>query len=318
MNRIGTKQRGFTLVETLVALALITIISLIVMGALSPWMGFKQKMDTERRIQDVRQGLVAYYEAQAMAVERQPAGKFSLFTSSTPDGEGRCELQTEAFEAVSDYFSESPQQLSRDGYANPWCIFVSSPFKIVRDGVDLWYRNVAVISTGGDGVLDPATKMQPDGTLVVAGDDAGAIVSGREVQAEKLKETLKRMNKVAQMYETYFTTRFLANTSRDITVYYFSKAYDTTGAVPATGGSWAKAAETLKDIGVGATDANSAWELDSALEVGNQSETINGVQVRSPATAGTGVLPYTALIRAKLPAPAGQNAYATQVVVGNY
>jgi len=102
-------------------------------------------------------------------------------------------------------------------------------------------------------------------------------------------------------------------------VYYFSKAYDTTGAVPATGGrGWAKAAETLKDIGVGATDANSAWELDSALEVGNQSETINGVQVRSPATAGTGVLPYTALIRAKLPAPAGQNAYATQVVVGNY
>lgn len=306
------------MVETLVALALITIISLIVMGALSPWMGFKQKMDTERRIQDVRQGLAAYYAAQAMTVEKQGAGQFALFTTSALDAERRCEVQTEAFEGVSDYFSESPQQLSRDGYANPWCIVISTPFKIVRDGVDLWYRNIAVISTGVDGVLNEGTAMQADGTLVVEGDDAGAMVSGREIQAEKLKETLRRMNKVSQMYETYFTTRFLANTSRDIAVYYFSKGYDTNGAVPATGGSWAKVSESLKDIGVGAADAVSAWEIENNLELGNQSESLGGTTVRSPATSGTGVLPYTALIRAKLPAPAGQTAYATQVVVGNY
>ncbi len=313
-----TDQRGFTLVETLVALALITIISLIVMGALSPWMGFKQKMDTERRLQDVRQGLAALYTAQGMAIERQSSATFGAFVNSTLDGMRQCDVQTAAFESTSDYFSESAQQLQRDGYANPWCIFISSPMRVVRDGVDLWYRNIAVISTGADGALDVGTKLNADGTLVVAGDDAGAMISGREIQAEKLKETLKRLNRVSQMYETYFTTRYLANSSRDITVDYFSKAYDTTGAVASTGGVWVKAADALKDIGVGASDGLSAWEVDNAIEVANFNESSSGVQVRSPATSGTGVLPYTALLRAKLPSPSGQTAYATQVVVGNY
>ena len=310
-------EGGFTLIETLVALALVTIISLVVMGALSPRMGFKQKMDTERRMQDIRQGLASLYTAKAMTIDKQSSGQFDLFRTSTL-ANSLCAAQLPAFEATSDYFSESPNQLARDGYANPWCIWVTAPLMELRDGVQLWYRNIILVSTGLDGVLDATTKVLPDGTLTTGGDDTGITVSGREIQYAKLQETLRRMNKVSQMYETYFTTRYLANASRDITVYYFSQAFDSAGLVASSGGTWSATATTLASIGVGASDAMSAWELDNSIDIGNATESLNGVTVRSPASSGTGALPYTALLRARVPAPPGQTPYAVQVVVGNY
>ncbi len=311
------RSKGFTLVETLVALALISIISLIVMGALAPWMGFKQKLDTERRLQDVRTALTAAYSDEAMGLEKQASGTFGAFVNSTP-GEFGCDLQTEGFERFANYFSEAPAQVSRDGFSNPWCVFITPTAKVSRDGVDLWYRVVHVVSTGPDGVLSEETVVQPDGSLTVGGDDLAVSVSGREIQAEKLKETMRRMNKVAQMYETYYTTRYLANASRDISVYYFSTAHDPSGAVESTKGTWAPAATALAGVGVGPSLGVSAWETDNAIELGNTSESSSGVQVRSPSTTGTGVLPYTALLRTALPAPSGQTNYATQVVVGNF
>lgn len=313
------KQRGFTMLETVIALSIITMISLVVVGSLSPWMSFKQKLDTDRKIQDIRQGFSAIYNANAFAIEMQASGLFKDFVESGQEANGGgCVEQDAAFLPVSDYFSETPQQIARDGYGNPWCIRISPSFKVLKDGVDLWYRNIAVISTGPDGKLAAETVMNPDGTLTMGGDDRGAIVSGREIQSDKLKETLRRMNRVAQMYETYFTTRYLANSARDISIYYFSNQYDTSGLVAPTNGVWTKVSDGLKDAGVGATDGATTWELENFIEFGNSSEAQSGVQVRSPATAGVGGLPYTAMLRARVPGPDGQEVYATQIVVGNY
>lgn len=313
-----SSSKGFTLIESLVALAVITIISLVVIGALAPWIGLKQSVDTDRKLQDVKQGMRSYYESIAMAAEAQPAGQLGPFTRSTVDGTSACVSQVSAFEQVSGKFSDSPQQLARDGYANPWCFFISDPLSASRDGVTLWYRNIAIVSTGRDGILNPGTGMDPAGNLLTGGDDAGIVVSGYDIQQEKLKETLRRLSRVATMYETYFTTRFLAYPDRDITRDYFSSAYDTSGMVASTGGAWGPVSAVLASTGVGSLDAMSAWEQFNNIEVGNFNEQVGPVQVHSPATTGTGSLPYTALLRARIPAPGGQTLYATQVVVGNY
>lgn len=314
MDKRYVAQRGFTLVETLVALALITVISLIVMGALSPWMGFKQKLDNERRLQDVRQGLLALYDAKGMAVEAEGDGSFQGFknNAATP-----CTDQLAAFQSNATYFSEAPDQISRDGYANPWCVYVTAAQHEVREGVDLYYRNITLVSTGPNGTLD--STVQADGTPVLGGDDSAVTVSGKELQAAKMRETLRRMNKVGQMYETYFTTRYLANSARDITIYYFSTAYDASGAVASTGAAWSPVGTALSGIGVGPSDSVTPWETSNAIELNNATEASNGTTVRTPASAsGAGALPYTALLRARLPSPATSPAYATQVVVGNY
>ena len=319
-NRSLHPSRGFTLIEVLVALALVATISLVVMGSLAPWIGMKQKMDTERRLQDIRQGVVALYEDNAFAIEAGPAGTLMAFTSNALDSSNTaCVNAEEGFTAAADKFSETAQTIARDGYSNPWCIRVSDPLTYVQDGVTLYYRNIAFISTGSSGALDSATIFdKTTGQLKLGGDNLGVVISGKEIQSAKLRETLRRMTRVAQSYETYFTTRYLANASRDINIDYFSTDFDSGGSVVSTGGAWQPVASVLASVGVSGSDAFSAWEGTNQIEVGNKSEQVAGVTVRSPATTGVGVLPFTALLRAKIPAPSGQDNYVHQVAVGNY
>lgn len=317
MSTSRKKSAGFTLMEMLVAMALVTLISLVVMGSVGPWLAFKQKLDNERKMQDVRNGISSLYAAKSMAVELQGDGLLDGFVSAVP-GSVNCEEQSAAFVASAERFSDSTAHSPRDGYGSPWCIYISRVNNELKDGVNLYYRNVAIVSGGPDGTVDPATTFSDTGALTLGGDDAGVTISGREIQAEKLRETLRRMNRVAQMYETYFTTRYLANSARDITLYYFSNTYDLQGVVGSTGGTWANAASALAQIGVSPTDAYTPWESDNSIQVGNFKETVNGSTVRSPDTTGVGMLPYTALLRARVPSPASSPAYAVQAVIGNY
>lgn len=316
-QRVNPRQRGFTLTEVLIAMALIAVISLVVMGALQPWISFKQKLDTERRLTDVKNGLTALYNNRGMEAETLPAGRFLDFVNSTPvpmpDSRLRCPDQQSAFSAHTDLFSESPAQIAVDGYQAPWCFFISAPLSEIREGVRLYFRNIAVVSTGADGALDPATAMAADGTMTLGGDDLAAIINGREVQAPKLRETLRRLNRVAQFYESYFTARYLSYPDRDITRYYF-----TDGAVTSTGAAWAPVSTHLRDIGVGGSETVTPWEVSNSIELNNHSLSQGGVTVRTPVTSGNGVLPYTALLRARLPSPTSAPEYAVQTVVGNY
>lgn len=316
-RRAILRQQGFTLTEVLIAMALIAVISLVVMGALQPWISFKQKLDTERRLADVKNGLTALYDNRGMEVETLPAGRFLEFVSSVPvpmpDTRLRCPSQQAAFAAHTDLFSESPAQIAADGYQTPWCFFISNPLSELREGVRLYYRNVAVVSAGPDGALDPATAMAADGTMTLGGDDLATIITGREVQAPKLKETLRRLNRVAQFYESYFTARYLSYPDRDITRYYF-----TDGAVTSTGAAWAPVGTHLRTVGVGGSETVTPWEVSNNIELNNHSLSQGGVTVRSPVTTGNGVLPYTALLRARVPSPTSAPEYAVQTVVGNY
>lgn len=318
MSTSRTNSRGFTLLEILVAMALVTLISLVVMGSVGPWLAFKQKLDNDRKAQDVKNGIASLYASKAMAIELQGNGLLDAFTTAAT-GSANCTEQTAAFVANAERFSDSTATSPRDGYGSPWCIFISNANSELKDGVLLYYRNIAIVSPGPDGVLDPTTTFTNTGKLTLGGDDSGVTISGREIQAEKLKETLRRMNRVGQMYETYFTTRYLANSARDITIYYFSSAYDAGGAVASTGGIWTDAASSLAGIGVGPTDAYTPWETNNSIQVGNFNETLNGSAVRSPgAASGTGVLPYTSLLRARVPSPGSSPSYAVQAVIGNY
>lgn len=314
---LAHRQRGFTLTEVLVAMALIAVITLVVMGAMGPWIGFKQKLDTERRLQDIKNGFMAIYEENGMAIEAQVSGRFREFVTSVPvadaAGERRCASQQAAFSTNATVFSDSPAQIALDGYVNPWCIFVSQPIREIRDGVSLWYRNVNIVSGGEDGILDAATTVDASGNLTIGGDDIGVTVSGREVQAPKLKETLRRLNRVAQFYESYFTSRYMSYPDRDITRYYFAD-----GAVGSTGSLWVPSATLLGPVGIGGPEVVTPWETANAIELNNFDQSAGGITVRTPETTGTGVLPYTALLRAQVPSPAGAPEYAVQAVVGNY
>lgn len=322
------RQRGFSLVEILIALSLITILSMIALNALTPWLTFKQVLDTDRKLQDVRISLQNAYDANAMGVESQPGRTFMGLAHDSVVAGGQCTTQETvmASSTLSAYMVESGQGASRDGFANPLCIFVTPQLAKDVEGVRVYYRMVGVVSLGQSGTLDPATNFDPTtGQLTLGGDNRGVVVNGYTIQYAKYRDTLDRMNRVASLYESYFTTRFLNTADRDVSRDYFYNASgvggDASGAINATSTWTSSLALFSSALGISQVDATSAYEADNSIDVGNNSESqpIRGqtTTVRSPATLGTGATPpYTALIRAKL--PGAPDNYLLRAVVGNY
>lgn len=318
-------QSGFTLIEILVALAILTIISVVLLSSLAPWMDFKHELDTQDKLNDIQQGLVAYYEANAFAIDSNPGSVLGGFTTNAPAGgpNAYCSTELPAFSTASSYFSNSAQYLSVDGYKQNWCVFVSPPLSATVDGIILWYHNIAFVSAGKNGHLDAGTSMDSSGVLHTSGDDVGVLISGYPIEQAKMTATLSRMHEINQAYSTYFTSRYLAYADRDVTRDYFSSKWDTSSAgaslVGDTAGNWADASTLLQSpLGLGPSDTVSDWEANNSIQVGNDTESQGSVQVRSPDTTGSGSLPYTALLRAQVPSPTGTSEYLLSTVIGNY
>lgn len=321
-NMRASRQQGFTLMEVMITMGLVTVISLVMLSPLGYWMDYSQRMETDSRLQDIRTAIERYYETNAMAIDSAAAAtptQLGVFTTNLPAPGNRCPAQVASFQAIAPLLRDTPENIAQDGHKNPWCFAVTAPITVSRDGTTLAYRNIAIISTGKNGVLDAGTSVSAAGvvTLDPAGDDKAIILSGLDIQYKKLTETLQRMQKIANSYELYFTTRYLANASRDMTIYYFNNVVDTSGTIGSTNGAFLSVNTQLAPLGVSGVDGLSAWEASNNIELGNYNESVNGVTVRSPTTTGSGVFPYTAILRARVPNPSS-TTYAHKVVMGNY
>jgi prepilin-type N-terminal cleavage/methylation domain-containing protein len=311
-------QRGFTLIEIFVALVVVTLITTAVIGSLGPWLSFKEKLDTQRKLQDVQQAIKLAYAANAMTVDQNAAAYLQLANGgqmlSSSVQNGRCTSQISAWQAVSNFLPEGPQNSSVDGFSQPFCIFVSNQLSAPGAGATVYYHNVAVVSLGSTGKLDPSTSFNAEtGALNVGGQNTGVLVNGYEIQSDKIAQTQKKLEKLASAYETYFTSQYLSTASRDVAIDYFSNAWDPNGSIPVTNG-FTPANGVLSPLGIGPLDAQTPFEDNNTIYVGNNSESALGTSVRSGATAGAP--PYTALLYAPLPGPNG--AGIVEVVNGNY
>lgn len=326
MGKRMRRQGGFSLVEVLITLALVTILSVVALNALTPWLTFKQALDTDRKLQDVRQALQSAYEANAMAVESQAARTFMGLTNDSAVAGSACTAQTAAFTNLSQFMTESGRTAALDGFQTPLCIFITPTLTKDVEGVRIYYRMLAIVSTGQSGVLETGTAFDSaTGQLTLGGDDKGVVVNGYGVQYAKYRDSLERMNRLAGLYESYFTTRFLNTADRDVSRDYFynntGTGGDPSGTIAPTVG-WASALSVFgNSLGVSSVDATTPYENSNSIEVANYNETVtvrgSTTQVRSPVTIGTGATPpYTALLRAKLPGAADN--YVVRAVVGNY
>lgn len=317
-----SNQKGFTLVEIMIVMSLITIISMLLLSPLGSWLAFSRTTSNDRKLQDLKSAISRYYELNAMAIDSAAAttpATLGVVTSNMVAAGGTCAQDLATYQGLGMLLSDTPQQASLDAYKNPWCIFVSAPQTVSRDGATLTFRNVAIISTGENGVIDAGTSVSAAGviTLSPTGDDKGIMLSGEDIQYQKLSQTLAKMQRIANTYEIYFTTRYLANASRDMSIDYFTNEVDTTGSVASTAGVFKPVSTQLSNLGVVGVDALTAWEANNNIELGNYNESVNGITVRSPNTTGTGIFPYTTILRARVPSPTG-TTYVAKVVVGNY
>lgn len=332
-------QSGFTLVEILIALALVTALTMMMFSAVAPWMAMRQKIETERRLEQVQNALETAYRVNAMRIEAQGGARLDLaYASQThevlpsvksgPAGKQQCALNAEAAEALSPYMADDSNRNMTDGSKVPLCLFITPRQAQIREGVTIYYHVAAIVALGRDGVLGANTDLSDEGVLRIdpSSDDMGVVVNGFPIQYELYQETRRRIERVADIYGSYFTARYLGNPARDYSIDYFVSSasapyYEQAGIVPPTGSTWADVATTLRNLGLGPDEQVSAYESENALQVANQklstSELVGAVQVQEPDTkAGLALPPYTALLRARLPGPEG--TYLLRVVPGNY
>lgn len=315
------RQRGFTLTEILIALSILSLITVVTLGAIGPWMDFRQNLETERKLLETKEGMLTYYRDNAFALEQTTADVFGPFVESTITPYGNCAAQGAAFRTLGFSLSDGGDKAAMDGFANPFCVFIGPQRSRAFDGATLYYRHLAIVSTGADGKLDAATRLNPaTDALELGGDDRGLTVNGLGVQKEKYQATVRRLERVTEMLETYFTTRFLQAADRDVSRYYFSVTYDSGGAVPTTGTPYAPVTPALANIGVSPDLGTTAWELNNQIVFNNADggSLSAGVPApRTPATTGTSALPYTTVVAARIPSP-GAAQYVGRVAVGNY
>jgi prepilin-type N-terminal cleavage/methylation domain-containing protein len=328
MNIKPRHQRGFTLIELLISLAILTAISMSLLSFLSPWMAFKQKLDTDRKLMEMKALFTTVYERNAWMVETAPAATFTFaggaLTNSALTGARSCISQGATLTALASYFSDGLPQGEQDGYGNPFCFLISPQLSIQKNGVNVYYHNLAIVSSGRNSELEATTTMSAAGALNLAGDDTGVLINGFTVQEKKFRETETRLARIATLYESYFTARFLLNPSRDALIDYFGNggaSFDSSGTVTTTGGVFASVGATLGSLGLGPEESFSAYESNNSITVGNYNECTTHAAgttcVRSPATPSSGgAPPYTAILRAPLPGP-GSN-YLVKVATGNY
>src|SRR5690606_30282703 len=99
--------------------------------------------------------------ANAYAVDDQARNGAFHFTAGTlassTVSSGYCSSQQDNWQALGPFITESAANFERDGHGNTLCVLVSNRLATVRDGATIFYRVIAVVSPGSNGVLDVDT-----------------------------------------------------------------------------------------------------------------------------------------------------------------
>lgn len=343
------RNRGFTLLEVLIAMALVAVLSALILSSLAPWIAFRQKMETQTRMVDLAQGLKATFDNNAFRIAvgndaetfeyRAANGTYATFAKNGDlAAESRCD-ETASLSGMSGFLTQPPDEAQFDGFRNVFCFAVSQPLvEQVDSDVPLYYRVVAVISPGRNGQIDEGTEFNATtGVLQLGGDDLGETISSLPFTRQKYRDTVARLDRVAQAFEQHFTVSYLANAARDLSVYYF----DPEGEWSASATTPIKLAEA-PDIVLadgsgrevrfsvpqtfGQSDLASAYE--TILPAGDASVPPNWFVLSTgslpdargnTASANTsGRPPFTLLLGAPFPAQGGGTRYIVRTVVGAY
>ena len=329
MSPIKHNQTGFTLIEVMITMSLITFLAFFVIDSLGPGLAFKQRIDTERKLKELHTAVKFAYDSNPMRMESDAGTVLTLplgvVPSSTLNEVRSCITPTQNLAALAPFLTSSAENATLDGFNQPLCLVVSNRLQRTFDGVPLNYHNIALISGGTNGVLEEGTSFNPEtGILITTGDDTGTLIDGFSIQATKLKELKNRLDNIAMSYSTYFTNRFLSSPARDISVDYFANTWDTAGSIAETTGGAVPVGTALAQLGLGDLESKAPYEF-IATQAGADNNDImlnnsNGCVppddapcVRSP-TSGD-IPPFTVILYAILP---GGESSISKTVTGSY
>lgn len=316
------RQRGFTLLEILVALVLIGGLYSIVADSFGPALAFRAEIETKEKQKDLRAAILAAYKINALQVDAEATAKLDfgaatgVMTPVVPDATtSRCNSTDTTFLPVARFSQSSAGVIFRDGYGNPMCLYITPRQSLTISGSTIFYHSVAVVSPGRDGVVHASTALDDTtGDLMLGGDDIGVLLDGRILAQSRYQLTIDSIKRAAEAYQAYFSVRYQTDPARSISVNYFACGDDTTCPPAAASPTWdagngmpttcAGPIPMFRTTGISPHTVLGLSESDVTDGYGNVLTLDNcGATVRNPANADPNMQtpPFTAVISTTLP-----------------
>lgn len=320
------KSKGFSIIEILVSIALITILSFLTLSSFGPWLDFRAKLETEQRLKDLQTLLVSAYDQNARRIDSNPELPWQMrdnvvLSPSVVNAQGACNSQADTLGFLQEYAPLSGVGDGRDGYGGDICILMATPKMANYQGSRLPQRIVALVSPGKNGVLDSEAPLDADtGRLTLSGDDMGVVISGFAIHQRKVELIEAKLNRISNAYETYYSLRFQSNAQRDVRLNYFidKDNPDASAAVPEAP-TPTRVDAVLAAIGVSEQDATGPYEVGVenfvyVKNIAGSQPVYAGVRVKSE-----GLPPFTAALAYQIPNQGGpgQN-FIARTVFSNY
>jgi prepilin-type N-terminal cleavage/methylation domain-containing protein len=222
--------RGFTLIELVVSLVIISLLTFLLSEQFGPFLNYKQRVDTEKRLGALDAAFKAAYRAEFTSIATTDEAKLVLgageIEPAEPNAEGICSSNANTLQAMARYLNTALPDSFVDGGGAPLCIFISPQLTGAVDSTQILYHRVAVVAAGLDRRINSDTSCPGSGfndawNLRLCGDDRGFLLSGEEVVADQVRAVIKKIDRVARAYEVFFQTRYLQNSSRNPAINYF-------------------------------------------------------------------------------------------------
>lgn len=329
-----TKQAGFSLLEVIVTIGIITILYATMFEGFAPAIQFHAEMQTESKLKSLRESFQTAYKDHMETIEAEVDQIMAFGTGDieqkVPAANGRCTSESTTMAPIARYLSESSTRAHLDGYSQPVCIYITAQQSVVVDGVPLSYHSVAIVSPGNNNVVDTGTALSADGELTLGGDDLGVLLDGRAFVQGQFQITIDALRRTADAYQAYFQARYQADSDRAISIDYFSCGdsdcslasdphWDMDGAMPELGDTvdpslgeamdkvLADGSKPYEILGLSLTDVKDGY--GSTLMVQNR-----GNLCRNPENANSSLQspPYTAVLYTEVPG----GTRVSQTVVG--
>jgi len=316
-------QRGFSLPEMMVAVALMALLVLPLSQMLSPALDLRAKVETDARMDLLKTAALGAYKSELASIDAQSGAVMTLLDGTVspvgPNAAGACASTLTTFAPLQRYLQMSSTDAFRDGWGQGLCVLITTRQTGTQSGISYQYHNFAFVSPGRDGAIDAATTLTGT-SFSLGGDDKGAFIDGRSLVASQVDLTLAQVKRAADAVQAYFTARYLSNSDRDTAINYFTKTsrtgatggeFDGTGALVTTGGAAVTmTANGISDaLGLTVLDLTDPW--GGVLQLDNSSD-----QVRNPenSTSTMRTPPFTARISTTLPG----GAVVVRTAVGAY
>ncbi|MDE3021185.1 MAG: prepilin-type N-terminal cleavage/methylation domain-containing protein [Pseudomonadota bacterium] len=221
-------QGGFTLIEIIIALIVITLITGMIASSFGPWAKYKAKVDTENQLASIQQALTTAYEDNAAAIDN-----VSTATITLPGGNiaSTAVATSTTFQPLISYSSMSPAAMYRDGYSKPLTVFVSNQLTTTIDNTVLSYHVIAVVSSGQRMGAEKSTFDPNTGILTLDPSETGIVINGLNIQYALYQQTMTKLQNIAKLYSNYYESRYMNDPSRSYGIDYFANTNGGSGAV---------------------------------------------------------------------------------------